>query len=383
MRITSQMMLKQYKNDVTDAYASMTKAMRHAYDYRAFDLPSDDPLAASQTFGIHYEMNQNADYASNISSVNGEFTSAEKILQNVDSILSTANNTTTLKAISGTMNKDNRSSLADELVNFRDQIVSQLNTKYADSYLFSGSGSGSQPFELVKSSDPDHPENDKLYYRGVNVDTGLTKDQEAQAATDTNILNGSDASAKPAAQADLNKLNSDGADTLKQLSDDKVFVDIGLGLEVDGNGKVNEQSAFNKSIPAIAYLGSGKDDDGTPKNLCSLLSKISGALKASKNEDLLSQNELDTISKYTTAFNASQNVFVGGQQHIGHQMQFLSSTKSYISSQDLNLASRDNDVEYLSPYEAIENFYSQMYCYNASLKAGSQILQQSLMDYLK
>ena len=380
------MMLSQYKNDVSDAYASMSKAMRHAYDYRSFDHPSDDPLAAAQTSEVHFQMLQNSDYASNISSVKGEVQDGEKILQDVDSFLSAANSTTTLKAINGTMNKDNRSALADQLLNYRDSIVSELNTKYADSYLFSGSGSGSQPFELVKSADPDHPENDKLFYRGVNVDTGLVKADDDKFDNDNKIINdpGALAPAKTAAQAELNTLKTTGADNLKKLCDDKVYVDVGLGMEVDPTTKeVVGQTAFNRSMPGISYVGCGTDANGTPQNVCSLLAKVAGVLKASSNETLLTTGELNTIGKYTDVFNASQSKCVAGQSKLGNNVSFLESSANYLSDASINLAKRDNDVEYVEPTSAIQDFYSQMYCYNASLKAGSQILQQSLMDYLK
>ncbi len=58
-------------------------------------------------------------------------------------------------------------------------------------------------------------------------------------------------------------------------------------------------------------------------------------------------------------------------------------TSDYVSDMSTNLEEQDNDVEFVDPRDAIETFYSQMYCYNAAIKVGSQILQQSLIDYLK
>lgn len=384
MRITSQMMISRYKSDVGDAYASMTKAFNHSIDYRSFDLPSDDPLAASQTFAIHTEMSENDDYAQNISNVNGVMMSGDKILMNIDSMLSQASGPTMIKAADGTMNTDNRLSLADQLISYRDQIVSQLNTKYADSYVFSGTGSDSQPFELIK--DADHPENDKLYYRGVNVDTGLTKTEETTAAGYAATIKdpSTPPATKTATQASLDALNATGAKRLTDLSDDPVLVDIGLGMRVDpSTGKIDPQSAFNKSMPGISYIGSGKDSDGNPKNVCSLLSQIAGILKNSKNEDKLTDAEQKTIQKYSKVLNTSQNQCWAGQQTMGNRLTFLNNTSTYISDMSTNLKERDNNVEFVSPYDAIENFYNQLYCYNAAIKVGSQITQQSLIDYLK
>lgn len=383
MRVTSQMMLARYQRDVNDAYASMNKAMAHAYNYRSFDLPSDDPLAAAQTFQIHTQMSQNGDYAQNISNVKGAMNSGDQILLNVVSLLTDANGKVTA-AVTDSTNADGRTTYASQLVYLRDNIISQLNTKYADNYLFGGSGSGSKPFELVKSAD-NSPADDKLYYRGVNVDTGLKQDEETTAAGYQAIIDDTSASDedRAAAQTSLDALNKTGSDRLTALSSDPVYVDIGLGMSQNADGSVNVQSVFDKSMPGLSYLGSGTDADGLPQNVCSLLSKMAGVLQGSANEATLSAAEKDEIAKYQNAFGEAQDTCVAGQTGLGSRITFLGSTSDYISDQSLNLADQDDNVEFVSPYDAIEEFYNQMYCYNAALKVGGQILQQSLMDYLK
>lgn len=335
-------MLSHYKSDVSDAYNSMAKAMRHAFDYRAFDLPSDDPLAASQTFETHFEMSRNDDYAFNISNVKGEISSADKILINVDSMLSNAK--TLINAPDGSKNGSDRENYANQLLDIRDAIVSRLNTQYSDSYVFSGTGSGKPPFELVKDPSGDSAK-DKLYYRGIDVDTGKMKDGSTPKVS------------------------------LDNLAKEKSYVDIGLGLSTDASGNIIDQTAFNRSMPGISYIGYGKDKDGTVKNVCSLLANIASVLKGS--------NDQGKINQYTTALGAQQDVLDEGQSNVGNKLNFLISTANYNSSTSTSLAQKDNDVEYVDPTNAIEDFYSQKLCYNAALKVGSEVLQQSLMDYLK
>lgn len=351
MRITPQMMLSRYKSDVSDAYASLAKAMRHAYDYRAFDRPSDDPLAATQTFDIHWQTDLNSDYAANISNLQGEANTADKILMNVESILTQANSTTALKSINGDINAENRGNLANQLLSYRDSIIAQMNTKYADNYLFSGSG-GTTPFQLVKDPGGD-PSKDKLYYRGVDVDTGKMKDGSTPTVN------------------------------LDQLAGEKVYVDIGLGMTVT-NGVVDEQSAYNKAMTGISYLGYGQNSDGIPNNLCSILSKVAGILKGSTNETTLSKSELAQITQYTDAFSVSHDHLISGQSQLGNNIKnVLNSTSSYISQMNDSLTEKDDKVEYVDYTDAIEDYYRQLYCYNASLKVGEQVVQQSLIDYLK
>lgn len=341
------MMLSSYKSDVSDAYASLNKAMRHAYDYRAFDRPSDDPLAASQTFDIHFQMDGNADYASNISDLQGTTASADKILQNIWSTVSEADSHEIKQAMDGTMNGSNRSILADHLISLRDDIVSQMNTKYGDSYIFGGSNQTQPPFEMIS---------DQLYYRGVNVDTGKLKDGVTNSAV-------------PLA-------------TLADPDKDSTYVDIGLGINFTDDGKINSQSVFNSSMPAISYLGYGGGAD-TPKNVCSVLTELATTLKAGASADKLSDGDRAKLTGYADALKGGESSLLAGQAKLGAKTQFLNSIGQYTDDVKLSLSEKDNKVEYMDYRDAITNLYSQQQCYNAALKVGSQILQQSLMDYLK
>ena len=344
------MMLSSYKSDVSDAFSSLNKAMRHAYDYRAFDRPSDDPLAASQTFDIHFQMDQNADYASNISNLQGTTASADKILQNIWSTVSEADSHEVKQALDGTMNGSNRGILADHLLSLRDDIISQMNTKYGDSYIFGGSNQTQPPFEMVS---------DQLYYRGVNVDTGMLKDGHPSAVP---------------------------LDTLADPDKDMTYVDIGLGLNFtdddDDDKKINSQSVFNSSMPAISYLGYG-GGASAPKNICSVLTELATTLKAGASADKLSDDDRTKLTGYADVLKGGENSLLTGQAKLGAKTQFLNSIASYTDDVKLSLSEKDNKVEYMDYTDAIETFYSQQQCYNAALKIGSQILQQSLMDYLK
>ena len=173
MRITTQMMMSRYRSDVSDAFASMNIAMRRAYDYRAFEKPSDSPLAAAQTFQVHWEARLNADYRNNISNLEGANTTADHVLQQIATQIDTAKEKIN-SVVTDTANAQNREDIANELASIRQSMLSELNSKYADSYLFGGSNAGTAPFTLDADGN--------LLYRGLNVDTGLDKDGKVPTA---------------------------------------------------------------------------------------------------------------------------------------------------------------------------------------------------------
>ena len=474
MRITSQMMMSQYKRNVNDAFSSMNNAMQRAYDYRAFEVPSDNPLAAAQTFQVQWETGLNDDYQTNLSNVTSSVNTAESILQQIDSLVSSANGTSGLGGITGTTNLDGRQATAKEILVYRDTLLSEMNSKYSDNYLFGGSNTASAPFTVS---------NGQLYYRGINVDTGENSNGASETLTynytdSTDPLHpvttqktmqvnfGSDIGAKlngytlkidtsgagaPSTAVDTtaktitiktngsitkanlqtylqsadfgsalstidgsitssmagkvtisgmpeNKNDTVGDTTaskqitdyvdLDSLANESVYVDIGLGITMD-NGKVNSQSAFNSAMPGIAYIGYGttniKNDDGSttsnvPNNIYSLLTTIAGYLN---NESLSGAELMKKVDPYMTNLTNTQTALQAKQTQVGDNLKMLDSTKTYLQNIGTSLDERDNDVEYVDTTDAITNYYMQQYCYNASLKVGSQTIQQSLMDYLK
>ncbi len=487
MRITTQMMMSQYKKNVNDAFSSMNKAMQTAYDYRSFDLPSDNPLAAAQTFQVHWETSLNEDYQTNVSNLKSSVNTAESILQNIDSILTSANGTSGLAGITGTTSQSGREAIANEILKYRDTILSEMNSKYSDSYLFGGSNSSDVPFTVS---------NDQLYYRGINVDTGensngasetltynytdpvtskttaktmqvnfgsgigaklngytlsistsntgtagtasistavdtaaktitinvadttdhsitkgnlqdyfqnsssdfLTKlqgvDSSITSAMTSKVTisglpdNSSDAVQTASADATASPSGITDIVNLDSLANESVYVDIGLGITQNANGSVSDQSAFNSALSGISYLGYGTTSvtangittSNVPNNVYSLLTKIASDLN---NSSLSGTSLTAAIDPYMTNLTNSQDKLEAKQTQVGSKLQLLSDTATYLQNIGTSLDDRDNDVEYIDVTDAITNYYMQQYCYEASLKVGSETLPQSLMDYLK
>lgn len=468
-------MMSQYKRNVNDSLSSMNKAMQRAYDYRAFDHPSDNPLAAAQTFQVQWETNLNLDYQTNVSNLKSAVSTADSILQNIDSILTTTGSTSVLKGITGTTSDSDRESIAKEILAYRDTIVSEMNSKYADSYLFGGSNSSEVPFTV---------KNDKLYYRGIDVDTGenlngasetlnytygsgpdaVAKTMQINFGTaigkklndsrieidtggpdfSTNVTSDPDGSGykititmpatktkgdlqaylqgadfQSALQSDIpamagvstnqitvsglpdNKndtLASGASDastagitdivSLDKLAGETIYVDIGLGITAS-SGNINAQSAFDSSMPGIAYLGYGTSDvtneDGSvtadvPNNIFSLLTTIAADLR---DPSLVGNSLVSAVDPYITNFTNTQEKFEAKQTEIGSKLQLLGDTQNYLENMGMNLDDKDNQVEFVDVTDAITDYYMQQYCYEASLKVGGQTIQQSLMDYLK
>ena len=440
MRITMGMIANQYKTRLNQSLQALSNANMRATNYRSFNKPSDDPFAAAQTYQVRRETQLNQNYQSNLGNVQDSLKTSESTVRLVSSIVSNADSTDVLGAVNGSMTEDTRSAIVKELRSMRDSIVSDMNAKFSDQYLFGGAGTGSPPFSIDADGN--------LLYRGVNVDTGVNTNGASAAVTNgtssTQINFGKENAGKlndytisittgaadgvsvtgntitvtldsanatkghlqdvlqdstkwsgdpiPAG-VDVTKItvagNADDAATvggapagitdkvnLDDLANEKVYVDLGFGLQFDGDGNIVPQSAYNTSLPGISIIGYGMNDDGTPKNVYSLMGKIADLL----DSDNVS---MDTIQPYLDSFRQTESNITTQISDIGAKEKFLTSTQTHLEDTSDNLTEKDNDVEFVEPSDAIMDWMTQQFCYQAALQMGTNILQPTLMDFLK
>ena len=61
---------------------------------------------------------------------------------------------------------------------------------------------------------------------------------------------------------------------------------------------------------------------------------------------------------------------------------FLQTNQKRLDAQGLDIQEQILDVEQIDLADAISQFSWDMYCYNAALKVGNQLLGQTLIDYM-
>lgn len=169
--------------------------------------------------------------------------------------------------------------------------------------------------------------------------------------------------------------------SLSDLANEKVYVDIGLGLKTDANGNIIDQTAYNSALPGISFLGYGKDPTtSASSNAYNLLTKMANILKnsSSTGDALISE-----MTPYMDSFTNTISHFATQQADVGSKMTFLTTTSSYLTDANTNLQAKDEQVEFVDPADAIMNYYMQRYSYQAALQTGNSILQPTLLDFMK
>lgn len=444
IRATTVGVLKSYRSNLMKSFIAQNTARDNVLKPRNFHSYADDPAAASQAYQIRRSLQRTASQITVSDSVTRKYETAYKALESVVDIVDNGKSDSSYDSVLRTLNDptgDARISLGKVLNQLADDIVQNMNSKYGDNFIFAGADGLNVPFEIRDDGhlyyrgvnvDTELPkvamdgnqepvsvdENGELDANGTfflrTEDTSVIKivDYEKMVqdqATDPGIQ-------LPKVLQDtgktLQKVNEDGVldatgeyylvttdasviseeeyrkaqedlEKLDFLNNEKYFVDIGLGMQEDGQGALIESSAFNASLPGISFLGYGVDEDGDPKNLVSLIRQM--ATKATE----YSQAEWTKESGEYQEFNRLANKFeaMASNLHTMH-VDMTAKAGALKDNNDLLTGKADTlkeqivELEDMNEVEAISEFIWAQYCYNSALKVGNKVLSESLMDYM-
>lgn len=172
------------------------------------------------------------------------------------------------------------------------------------------------------------------------------------------------------------------ADKLKYLADEKYFVDIGLGFQENENGQLIESSGFNASLVGINFLGYGKDEDGDPKNIYSIVQKLKDISARVHDGEDWSKSDYDEFYRLTRKLETASSNFKTEFTDMAAGTDKLENNLELLEDNYDNLVEQYSSMEDADMVESITSFIWAQYCYNAALKVGNSVLSQSLMDYL-
>jgi flagellar hook-associated protein 3 FlgL len=334
MRITTSMMSNKYINNLNKSAYELNKLSEKVETRRKFVKGSEDPVSAIKAYKLRREFRTTEIYDTNIRDVGSFLTAAETSLTEISNNLELVY-TSYLKGINGTMNAETREIVAKELENLQRSILTSLNAKFEDRYVFGGTSKEEIPFTL-------DDDGKTLLFKGLNVN-------------------------KP-----------DNKDALDNLANETINIDVGLGMTFDGNN-LNTDTVFNMSMSGIKFMGYGTSDgtaDGIPKNLYTLIGRIKDELKDPNFS-------IDNITLYIDEYEKQKTQVLVNITDIGAKTNYLDFLKIRNEDNQFNLNKKLLEVEFEDPAESIVNFKMQEYSYNAALSMGNRILQNSFIDFMK
>lgn len=342
MRITTNAILRNYKSNLGTSLKNLDTARTQVMTQRKFNSAAEDPSSALRAAILERKYVKNEDYLNIVKDVQSFQDAQEDAAMQIETISKNLSKRYGLEALNGTNGSlETRETYADAWRGAQESLILSLNASYEGKYVFAGSDGKTAPFKLETKNDGSQI----LTFRGVDVNT-----------TDPNEKK-----------------------VLEELSKDTLFVDLGFGLNVKGEGadiEIDSSSAFNTSLPGINLVGFGQDDDGDPVNMVLLCGKIADELE---KEDF----DRDAYTRLLGKFDDGRNNVLEKVTILGTQTEFLTTTKDRLETSSISLSTQIDNVVNVDMAEAIMNFSWAQYVYNAALKVGNNILTPSFIDFMK
>jgi len=446
-RITTNGVLRSYRSNLTTSRTALNDSMQRVMTGRAFTSYAEDPAAASKAFQLRRSIWRAEDQLDNTNSIISRhqvgFTALKEVVDGdvdnpgLDGIASS------LAVITGDAGAG-RFALGQDLLSKADSIVQSMNVKYGDDFVFAGSDGLNVPFTWQD----DGKGGKTLMFRGIDVSSG---GMEAKTLADFQYIEAQDANGKqlefptyaaadysttqrqdsnnnplfdeagqpiyepnpgatplaggavvkayrmnPNQQADFNKYDAayqqDQANykKLQEMSKEATYVDIGIGMKEDANGKIISSSAYNSALSGLNFLGFGTDEDGVSKNLVEVMREL-GTICNRCDPD--TGDYLDENGNKDSSMEERANLLAGklreaigytSEQHVrlSADQDYLKKNVTLLTESRDQMDERRESIEAVDPALAIEEMGWAQKCYNAALRIGSTILSQSLLDYM-
>lgn len=397
-RLTTNGMLRGYRANLQKSYKTLGTAMERVETGRNFLTYAEDPSSATLAFKLRREYWQSSSQLRNNSEVASKFAQAYSSYDLVQNDLAEATNKTTWLRALNDPDASGRKALGQETLQKAESLVESMNAKYAGRYLFAGADGANAPFTLeerpVMQADGRYKvdENGKqvtsrqLCYRGIPVDQPAKIVQTYDSGGEV-YQTGDDG--KPVLDADGNPVPVmiDNPDYLKlqEMLKETTYVDLGLGMEEDKNGDPNAATVYNSALSGLEFLDFGYDEDGDPKNVVSLM--LEGGERLMNTSDIDGSFE-EGNPEYDRLFNLTGKLeAANGKMHVEFtelttKATFLTNNEERLTGEVDELAKQIEETEQINPAKAITELSWAQYCYNAGLKIGTQVLTQTLIDYM-
>jgi flagellar hook-associated protein 3 FlgL len=145
-RITTQMTASMTLNDLQQSLNRLDTTQQQLSSGKKLNQPSDDPYGTSQAMSLNGQLSSLNDYTNNIGDGTAWTQQATTSLGNVDSMVQRVRELV-VQASNGTYSQSNLNASASEVNQLIDAIKQEANASYNGQYIFSGTSTGTAPYQ--------------------------------------------------------------------------------------------------------------------------------------------------------------------------------------------------------------------------------------------
>lgn len=366
-RITTNGMMTRYKTNLMKSYNSLATASERVTTERNFNSYAESPTKAAQAFQLRRNRWNVENQIASSKQVVHKFQQAWDCLEDTYQDLSVKLGTYSALRANNGATAGGRKALGEVIKGAAESVMETMNAKYGQNFVFSGADGQNVPFSW---SDDDPP---VVLYRGMRVD-----DMEGTEEYEK-ILN--------------------------SIENEHTFVDLGMGMKedtVNGETKLIEASAFDTALNGAHFIGYGtrtvtlndKTEVEVPKNIISILNQMGEIYSNCASDGTYAKEELkdaagnpisqqDMAEALEKALEASLDDLHSNFVQLDTEATFINTNAERLDSLDDSLNEQITDMEDIDPADAITALMWAQYSYNAALRIGTNLLSQSLIDYMQ
>lgn len=341
MRITTNMLRRNYTNNLMDNIGGLEKARKQVETGRRFEWSYEDPTAAAKGMILERRNARNEDYINTVKTGQKWIDSQSDILNELSTYANQIDESEFMSAMNDPTGSVGRSAYAQNLRALQESLVHSLNTQYGDTFLMAGTDGRNVPFDL---------KNGKLTYQGKDV-------------------------------------NDEAA--MKELANQNLYVDIGFGLTFypeghENAGDIVPSSAFDMAFPGILAVGYGTTEveigeSGEKKALSNNIIELAGQMADVLEKEPFDREMCNALwDQFKVGRDELQNQFA----RVGTKAQLLENTLTRLNTESDNIKEQYQDAVGIEPALAITNESYAKYSYDAALKIGMSLLGNSLLDFM-
>jgi flagellar hook-associated protein 3 FlgL len=293
-RITQGMMNQTLLYDLRNVTTQLSTSEQELSSGYKLNKPSDDPYGASQALKLRADLAANRQYQSNVQDANSWQNVADTALGDIGDSIQRARDLV-IQGANDTNDASDRQAIVTELNQLIDSIKTDGNTQYAGRYIFSGTATNTQPYQLGSND----------AYSGNTA---------------------------------------------------MITREIGVGVQI-----------------AINTPGSSVIGDGTGGLLATLRGIVNDL--QSGNTNALSTTDLN-------ALDTANDTLLNARAQVGALSDRLTTASNRLQSTEQSTTQLLSNVQDADMTQVMVNFSTQQAAYQAALRAGAQIIQPSLMDFL-
>ena len=145
-RITTQMTASMTLNDLQQSLNRLDTTQKQLSSGKKLNQPSDDPYGTSQAMSLNGQLSSLNDYTNNITDGTAWTQQATTSLGDIDSMVQRVRELV-VQASNGTYTQSDLNASASEVNQLIDAIKQEANASYNGQYIFSGTSTGTAPYQ--------------------------------------------------------------------------------------------------------------------------------------------------------------------------------------------------------------------------------------------